>query len=106
MEYIKGLPNFKITYHRSVKHFQDFLSGYTDSDWGNSLSRRSTSGNLMIYNQAPIMWRSKKQKTTALFTAKAEYYSASSDGSEVLYLRKQLGVAQKSLTAVYKDNTA
>ncbi len=66
MEYIEGLPSFKITYCQRIKHNQDLLSGYADSDWGNSLSRRSTSGNLMLYNQAPIMWRSKMQKTTAL----------------------------------------
>ncbi len=61
MEYIEGLPSFKITYRRRIKHNQDLLSGYADSDWGNSSSRRSTSGNLMLYNQAPIMWRSKMQ---------------------------------------------
>ena len=44
MEYIEGLPSFKITYRRRVTHNQDLLSGYADSDWGNSSSRRSTSG--------------------------------------------------------------
>jgi hypothetical protein len=109
MEYIEGLPSFKITYRRRVTHNQDLLSGYADSDWGNSSSRRSTSGNLMLYNQAPIMWRSKMQKTTALSTAEAEYYSASTAGSDVLYLRRlldQLGFTQKSPTPVYEDNTA
>ncbi len=66
MENVEGLPSFKITYHRRIKHLQDLLSGYADSDCGNSSSRRSISGNLMLYNQAPIMWRSKMQKTTAL----------------------------------------
>jgi hypothetical protein len=63
----------------------------------------------MLYNQAPIMWRSKMQKTTALSTAEAEYYSASTAGSDVLYLRRlldQLGFTQKSPTPVYEDNTA
>ncbi len=109
MEYIEGLPSFKITYRRRVMHNQDLLSGYADSDWGNRSSRRSTSGNLMLYNQAPIMWRSKMQKTTALSTAEAEYYSASTAGSDVLYLRRlleQLGFAQQSPTPVYEDNTA
>ena len=109
MEYIEGLPSFKITYRRRVRNNQDLLSGYADSDWGNSSSRRSTSGNLMLYNQAPIMWRSKMQKTTALSTAEAEYYSASTAGSDVLYLRRlleQLGFAQQSPTPVYEDNTA
>jgi hypothetical protein len=58
----------------------------------------------MLYNQAPIMWRSKMQKMTALSTAEAEYYSASTAGSDVLYLRKlldQLGFTQQSPTPVY-----
>jgi hypothetical protein len=84
MEYVEGLPSFKITYCSRIKHIQDFklLSGYADSEWGNSSSRQSTSGNLMLYNQAPIMWHSKMQKTTALSTAEAEYYSALTAGSE------------------------
>jgi hypothetical protein len=63
----------------------------------------------MLYNQAPIKWRSKMQKTTALSTAEAEYYSASTAGSDVLYLRKlldQLGFTQQSPTPVYEDSTA
>jgi hypothetical protein len=55
------------------------------------------------------MWRSKMQKMTALSTAEAEYYSASSAGSDMLDLRKlleQLGFAQNSPTQAYEDNTA
>jgi hypothetical protein len=49
------------------------------------------------------------QKTTALSTAEAEYYSTSTAGSDVLFLRKlldQLGFAQQSAISVYEDNTA
>jgi hypothetical protein len=63
----------------------------------------------MLYNKAPIMWKSKMQKTTALSTAEAEYYSASTAGTEILYLRallERLGIAQKAPTPVYEDNTA
>ncbi len=42
MEYIEGLPSFKITYCSSIKHYQDLLSGYDDLNWGNSSPRRST----------------------------------------------------------------
>jgi hypothetical protein len=63
----------------------------------------------MLYSQTPITWRSKMQKTTALSTAEAEYYSASTAGSDVLYFRKlhnQLGFTHQSPTPVYEDNTA
>ncbi len=89
MEYIEGFPSLKLTYRRCTG-VDDGLSGFADSDWGNSSSRRSTSGNLCFYNRCPILWRSKMQKTTALSTAEAEYYSASTAATEVLYLRNLL----------------
>ncbi len=49
------------------------------------------------------------QKTTALSTAEAEYYAASTAGAEVLCLRKlleRMGYTQASPTPVYEDNTA
>jgi hypothetical protein len=48
------------------------------------------------------------QKTTALSTAEAEYYSASAAGCEVLYLRTlldSLRFKQKKPTPIYEDNT-
>ncbi len=62
----------------------------------------------MLYNKAPIMWKSKMQKTTALSTAEAEYYFASTAGTEILDLRallERLGIVQKAPTPVYEDNT-
>ena len=108
MEYLSNHLSFKITYCRGVKRV-NLLSGYADADWGNSSSRRSTSGMVMLYNKSPIIWKSKMQKTTALSTAEAEYYSASMAGCEVLYLRAllhRLGFAQKKPTPVYEVNTA
>ena len=111
MEYLEGFPSLKLTYRRRIGASRDLLSGFTDSDWGNSSSCRSTSGNLMLYNKAPIMWKSKMQKTTApsLSTAEAEYHAASTAGIEVLYLSKLLervGFAQASPTPVYEDNVS
>ena len=45
----------------------------------------------------------------SLSMAEAEYYSASTAGTEILYLRallERLGIAQKESTPVYEDNTA
>jgi hypothetical protein len=109
MEYLEGFPSLKLTYRRRTGAMRDLLSGFAESDWGNSSSRRSTTGNLMLYNKAPIMWKSKMQKSTALSTAEAEYNAASTAGSEILYLCKLLehmGFAQASPTPVYEDNTA
>jgi hypothetical protein len=37
--------------YRRSKGRSNLLSGYADADWGNSCSRRSTSGTLMLYNK-------------------------------------------------------
>ncbi len=63
---------------------------------------------VMLYNKSPIMWKSKMQKTTALSTAEAEYYSALAAGCEVLYLRAllyRLGFKQKKPTPIYEYTT-
>jgi hypothetical protein len=65
MEYLEGFSSFKLIY-RQRTGVDDGLSGFADSDWGNSSSRRSTSGTLCLYNRSLIYWRSKMQKTTAL----------------------------------------
>jgi hypothetical protein len=62
----------------------------------------------MLYTMALIMWRSKMHKTIALSTAEAAYYSASAVGTEILYfqaLLERLGLAQKTPTPVYEDNS-
>jgi hypothetical protein len=108
MEYLAAHPSFKIQYRMGTKLI-DLFSEHADTDWGNSLSRRSTAGMVMLYNKSPIMWKSKMQKTTALSTMEAEYYSALAAGCEVLYLQAlldRLGFKQKRPTQIYEDNTA
>ena len=64
---------------------------------------------IMMYNKSPISWKSKMQKTTALSTAEAEYYSASTAATEVLYPRfllDGLGFAQARPTPIHEYNSA
>ena len=49
------------------------------------------------------------QKTIALSTAEAEYYSASEMAVEIIYIRnliRNMGLPQDDDTPVYEDNTA
>jgi hypothetical protein len=71
------------------------LDGFTGTD---SVLRRSTTGLVVRYNRAPILWRSKLQKTVALSTAEAEYYSSSEMAVEVIYLGNLLGNMRLGLT--------
>jgi hypothetical protein len=108
MEYIVKYPSFKLDYKKKPNKVTG-LDGFCDADWGTSDTRRSTTGNVFRYNGAPIHWKSKLQKTIALSTAEAEYYSASLGAVEVIYLRtllRDMGFAPKSPTPVYEDNTA
>ena len=106
--YLAGCPSLKLTYRKRSSR-SNGLVGFADADWANSLTRHSTTGNLFLYNGTPISWRSKLQKTIALSTAEAEYYSASRAAIEVIYLRYLLsgmGFAPAGYTPVYEDNTA
>jgi hypothetical protein len=70
--------------------------GYTDADWGGDImTRRSTTGYLFTFNNTPISWASKLQKTTALSSCEAEYMALKEAIKEYLYLisiYRQLGI--------------
>jgi hypothetical protein len=104
--YLIHRPSLKLVYRRDAV---GGLDGFADSDWGNSASRRSTTGLLARYNRRPVLWRSKMQKTVSLSSAEAEYYSASEMAVEIIYLRNLLAnmrLVQKDHTPIYEDNTA
>ena len=106
MGYLIHRPSLKLVYRRDAV---GGLDGFADSDWGNSVSRRSTTGLLARYNRGPVLWRSKMQKTVSLSSAEAEYYSASEMAVEIIYLRNLLAnmrLVQKDHTPIYEDNTA
>ena len=60
------------------------LDGYADSDWGNRVSRKSTTGLVARYNRTPVfdLWRPNMQRTVS----GAECYSASEMAVEAIYL--------------------
>ena len=54
MGYLVYRPSLKLNYDRK---FDKGLEGFADSDWGNSISHKSTSGLLARYNRSLLMWR-------------------------------------------------
>jgi hypothetical protein len=63
------------------------LIGFTDADWGGDLvTRKSTTGYLFLFNNTPISWASKLQKTTALSSCEAEYMAIKEAIKEYIYL--------------------
>ncbi|XP_019226348.1 PREDICTED: uncharacterized protein LOC109207811 [Nicotiana attenuata] len=68
------------------------LKGYCDSDWAACPdSRRSVTGYIVLLGNSPICWKSKKQETVSLSSAKAKYMS----------LRKQVSVFCDSQSALH-----
>ena len=64
--------------------------GYSDSNWGGSQDRRSTSGYVFLMNTGAISWASKKQSVVALSSTEAEYMALTQAIKEVLWLRTLL----------------
>lgn len=59
------------------------LESYTDSDWSrDETSRRSRTGNFILFNEAPILWTSKLPTATETSTAEAEFPSLLTSAKE------------------------
>ncbi|MBW0526654.1 hypothetical protein O181_066369 [Austropuccinia psidii MF-1] len=106
LKYLKGTNNVGLMYKRNIKKPP---VAYSDADWGNCrITRRSTTGYLVLLNNNLIIWKTKKQPTMSLSSSKAEYKSLKDLTSELLWL-KQLTQEIEILTTmkaiqVYKDN--
>ncbi|CAL1413563.1 unnamed protein product [Linum trigynum] len=76
---------------RAVKWILRYLRGDVDS-------RKSTSGYMMTFAGATVLWQSKLQKCVALSTTEAEYIAVTEACKEMLWLKKflqELGIKQE-----------
>jgi hypothetical protein len=65
------------------------LIGYSDVDYaGCKLDRKSTSRTCQFLGRSLVSWASKKQKSVALSTAKAEYIAAGHCCAQLLWMRQ------------------
>ena len=106
IRYLKGTINLGLWYDRNSSLT---LNAYTDSDFaGCRVDRKSTSGTCQFLGCNLISWSSKKQNSTALSTAEAEYVSAASCCAQVLWIKRQLedfGI-NSSKILIQCDNTS
>jgi hypothetical protein len=71
-------------YHWNIK-------GYSDSDYaGDADNRRSVSGYVIYFNNCPIAWKSRGQKTVALSSTEAEYIALSEVSTEIVFISEVL----------------
>ena len=93
------------------KHLPNVPVMYCDADLaGESYSKRSTSGQLVLMNGGPISWCSRLQKLCAQSSAESEIYAVTDNVKEALHLRllcEECGVRTPGLPmTVWEDNNA
>lgn len=104
--YLKGTLKFGFTYHPNS--CPNSLTAFTDSDYaGDTDTRRSTTGSLLLYNGAPIAWGSRRLLFVSLSTTESEYNAISETTKDVVWVRRLLnsiGCKQPQPTKMFCDN--
>ena len=86
--YLKGCPSTGLWYPTN-DNFD--LTGYADSDFGvDKLNCKSTTAGCQFFGTRMVTWQCKKQTTVFLSTCEAEYISASSCCSQILWIQQQM----------------
>lgn len=85
------------------------LYAYSDSDWvADCTDCRSVTGNVISLGLNPILWTSKKQRTVAKSSTKAEYRALAYTAMDLAWLQMiltDLGVTTSHIPQLYCDNT-
>jgi hypothetical protein len=111
LKYLNSTPSFGLCYKRSADLTVDTTPiTYCDADYANDpITYRSISGFIIKLCNAPIVWYSKKQTTTAQSTAEAEFISANICSRSVIWLRQFLSdprSPQIGPTIIFEDNAS
>lgn len=104
LRYLKGTKDLKLHFG----HENDWrLIGYSDSDWGDQSSGRSTTGYVFFYGGGPIAWMSKRQTCVFLSSMEAEYNALAIMCQETMWLRRLFADLDEPLsepTIINEDN--
>ena len=104
VRYLKGSSALGLRFKRSndVR-----LELFVDSSWANGPNRKSMFGFLVMLNDVPVSFRTKRQSIVALSTTEAEYIGLCEGIKELMFvwnMLKFLGVQVKEPLVVYNDN--
>jgi hypothetical protein len=99
--------NYGLWYPRN-QNFQ--LLVYSDADWANCVDeRKNTSGGAFFLGDSLVAWLSKKQGSIFLSTTEAEYISAATYCTQVLWMIQRFADLEVKYTApipIHFDNTS
>ncbi|OWZ13709.1 polyprotein [Phytophthora megakarya] len=105
LRYMKMTRKHAIVYKKQTNGLKVEVA--TDADWGSNIDdRRSVSGIIVMIN-APVVSKSKFQRTVALSSAEAEYMAFCLCVQEVLWMcsmLKNMGIGLKEATRIWEDN--
>ncbi|GJR72449.1 hypothetical protein Tco_0084814 [Tanacetum coccineum] len=103
-KYLRGTVNRRLWY---PKDSSIALTAYANADYaGCQNTRRSTSGSMQLVGDRLVSWSSKRQKSAAISSTKAECIALSGCCAQVLWMRSQLtdyGLGFNKIT-IYCDN--
>jgi len=110
LRYLKGTSRMSLLYKNYDGHASSVIEVFCDADWAGDLDdRKSTTGIVIKLNGCPVLWLSKKQSTTALSTAEAEYIAIAAAGQELIWMNQylsELGLIDKQIPIIRSDNQA
>ncbi|GJV21981.1 retrotransposon protein, putative, ty1-copia subclass [Tanacetum coccineum] len=106
-KYLRGTVNRGLWY---PKDSSIALTAYADADHaGCQDTRRSTSGCMQLLGERLVSWSSKRQKSAAISSTKAEYIALSGCCAQVLWMRSQLtdyGLGFNKIPMYYDNKSA
>ncbi|MCH82412.1 gag-pol polyprotein [Trifolium medium] len=99
MRYVQGTMDYGILLPNNISNVVNKLEGFSDSDWcGDHVDRRSTTGYIFKFLNAPISWCSKKQPVVALSSCEAEYIAYAFAACQGIWLESLLKDIKIELT--------
>jgi hypothetical protein len=88
LRYLKGTSDYGIWYQSGGR---GNLEVFTDSDYAGDIEdRKSTSGNVFLWDGGAVTWSSKKQEVVALSSTEAEYMAAAACAKQTCWIREVL----------------
>ena len=110
LRYLRGTMDTALQYTVGTVSDQNVVVAYADASFAESFSeRRSTTGFVLCMNRGAILWRSKRQRLTALSTSEAEYVALSDAAREIIWSRRflnEIGFKQRDASQLYTDSQA
>ena len=107
LKYLCGTTDYALCYSPDTTA-PNSLVAYTDADYAGDLNdRKSRSGSILLLNNGPVLWLSRKQPCTATSTTESEYVATSLTSKEAVWARRLLadiGFHQQVPTPLYSDN--